>query len=140
MKVSHTLLISNITNVIVLNLFNVLFQAGKQKSSDKSNQTQHALSACDKFSQRVTAHTGMTDSVAADGADNQSVDIGIQHCGNDTREEMEIPRAILRSHETWNNYYSFFLTSPLALFQDEWTTAVDMGGCDGTPGANSSGS
>lgn len=61
MKVSHTLLITNISNVIVVNLFNILFLAGKQKSSDKSNQTRHALSACDKFSQRVTAHAAVTD-------------------------------------------------------------------------------
>lgn len=67
--------------------------------------------------------------MVADGAGNQSVDIGIQCCGNDTRGEMEIRRAIPRSHETWNNYYSFSFLTPLSSRmngQQQWTWVAVM--------------
>lgn len=127
MKVSHTLLITNISNVIVVNLFNILFLVGKQKSSDKSNQTQHALSACDKFSQRVTAHAAVTD-VWRQTVQTIKVLI-LESSAVEMTGEMEIRRAMPRSHETWNNYYSFSFLTPLSSRmngQQQWTWVAVM--------------
>lgn len=92
------------------NLLNLSSCFRLQRNTDKSNPTcivTYLHRDWRRMQSWLTVYSG--------SADNQNVDIGIQHSWNDTRWEMEIPQAIPLSHEAQGND-CFFLSLSLSLF------------------------
>lgn len=102
------LIIFNI-NRSVLKLSKFGFRPDRQ-SFVKSNQIWHDLSNRDKFSQGPTANAAVSDSVAADSADNHSVDIGLQRSENDRKRDRNSPGSV--SWDLGQPLLFFFFFSP----------------------------